>query len=436
MLALKVYFPRGVYCGASRTDRSVPEAFPSPARLFSAIVNAGYACGGGDQIRETLLWLETQKPPAIHYPEHKIYARKHFVPVNDLYASSNKGLGLEMHPRYREKTRKERFQVTATYADPNVYYIWQDADCPLPLLQLLPKILREVTYLGSSHCPVIVELASTPLSPNLLPTNGIGQYMLGIPRPGRLNVLDRCHEAGELAPQSYQQSYADPKVETSPLVPPYQVGPFGELFAFHLKDSPFIGLEQLHLLAQQSRNTLLKIGGDQTPACLHGHGAIDSKSRIAIVPLPHVASEHAEGRIVGLGIWLPHDLPIAERSFLTDVLNRFKDITFNEKTYHFEPPQPLKQPQALWSKTWSGPSDKWVSVSPVILDRHCKTKRPNLRRVQSPIEKTKIMEEYRQALEQEMGDIVERSCELAGYPLPKEIVLTKHGLLTGVPSVN
>ena len=106
MLALKVYFPRGVYCGASRTDRSVPEAFPSPARLFSAIVNAGYACGGGDQIRETLLWLETQKPTAIHYPGHKIYARKHFVPVNDLYASSNKGLGVEMHPRYREKTRK------------------------------------------------------------------------------------------------------------------------------------------------------------------------------------------------------------------------------------------------------------------------------------------------------------------------------------------
>ena len=123
MLAIKVHFPRGVYCGASRTDRSVAEAFPSPARLFSAMVSAGYASQEGNQAREALLWLEAQKPPAIHHPEYKTYARKHFVPVNDLYADSNKGLGLEMHPRFREKTRKERFQLTATYADPNIYYI-------------------------------------------------------------------------------------------------------------------------------------------------------------------------------------------------------------------------------------------------------------------------------------------------------------------------
>ena len=34
-----------------------------------------------------------------------------------------------------------------------------------------------------------------------------------------------------------------------------------------------------------------------------------------------------------------------------------------------------------------------------------------------------------------MRDIVGRSCKMAGYPMPEDVVLTKHGLLTGVPSV-
>jgi len=436
MLAIKVHFPRGVYCGASRTDRSVAEAFPSPARLFSAMVSAGYASQESNQAREALLWLEAQKPPAIHHPEYKTYARKHFVPVNDLYADSNKGLGLEMHPRFREKTRKERFQLTATYADPNIYYIWQEAKCPEHLQQLLPVILREVTYLGSSHCPVIAELDNEPPSPNLWPTSRIGQHMLGVPKPGRLAVLDHYHQAEELAPLSYQHGYVNQKIVATTTVIPKQTGPFGELLAFRLIQSPYIGLEQMHLLTQQSRNTLLKIGGEHTPACLHGHGAVDSASRVAIVPLAHVASQHAEGRIIGLGFLIPHDLPSQERSSLLDLLGRFKDLTLDGKTYYLEPPQPLKQPQALWQSTWSGPSASWATVTPVILDRHCKTKRPKLKGVEAIAEKAQRIERYHQNLEQEIQDILTRGLKQAGYPTPTQIVIGKHGFLTGVPSTS
>ncbi|MFZ9115010.1 MAG: type I-G CRISPR-associated protein Csb2, partial [bacterium] len=51
-------------------------------------------------------------------------------------------------------------------------------------------------------------------------------------------------------------------------------------------------------------------------------------------------------------------------------------------------------------------------------------------------EKAQRIERYHQNLEQEIQDILTRGLKQTGYPTPTQIVIGKHGFLTGVPSTS
>ena len=131
------------------------------------------------------------------------------------------------------------------------------------------------------------------------------------------------------------------------------------------------------------RGLLLKTCGRQPPpAWFCGHqadGRPGVDPHIALFPLPFVGAEHADGRIMGLGVALPRGL---DRDGVNDCLgpillesetglarqHRLFDGGWLECGLELELRE--RPPHNLRRAAWTGPSTLWASVTPVVLDRH------------------------------------------------------------------
>ena len=131
------------------------------------------------------------------------------------------------------------------------------------------------------------------------------------------------------------------------------------------------------------RGLLLKHCGQQPPpAWFSGHradGGPTDQPHMALLPLPFVDAEHADGRIMGLGVALPAGLdPAAVDDCLGPIVldpetgfarrhRLFKGRWLEcglETVLHERPPQSLRR------TAWTAASRIWASVTPVVLDRH------------------------------------------------------------------
>ena len=171
------------------------------------------------------------------------------------------------------------------------------------------------------------------------------------------------------------------------------------------------------------RGALLKHCPRQPPPeWLTGHtsdGHPSRKPHLALLPLPFVGSQHADGRILGIALALPREADEREAvdclsPFLYDeaglsVSNRLFDGEWLECQVEQETREP--PPQALRPQRWTRPSRVWASVTPVVLDRHYDGK-----------------DRWRRAAED-----VKQSCERIGLPRPIEAMLHPVSLVEGAP---
>lgn len=171
------------------------------------------------------------------------------------------------------------------------------------------------------------------------------------------------------------------------------------------------------------RGALLKHCPRQPPPeWLAGHspdGRPSRKPHLAVLPLPFVGSQHADGRILGIALALPREMD--ERKaveclapFLYDeaglsVSNRLFDGEWLECEVEQETRE--RPPQALRPQRWTRPSRVWASVTPVVPNRHYDGK-----------------DRWRRAAED-----VKQSCERIGLPKPIEAMLHPVSLVEGAP---
>ncbi|MDE0480834.1 MAG: type I-U CRISPR-associated protein Csb2 [Gammaproteobacteria bacterium] len=171
------------------------------------------------------------------------------------------------------------------------------------------------------------------------------------------------------------------------------------------------------------RGALLKFCPMQPPPeWLTGHtsdGRPSRKPHLALLPLPFVGSEHADGRILGIALALPREL---EERGVADCLTQFLyDETgltvvrrlFDGEWLECEVEQETREqpPLALCAERWTRRSRTWASVTPVVLDRHYDGK-----------------DRWQRAAED-----VKKACERIGLPAPKEVMLHPVSLAEGVP---
>lgn len=372
----------GLYEAGDVADVVEAEWPPHPARLFCALV----AAARGEQDRAALAWLERQPPPVVCAAAQRVSAaRSAYVVTN----ATDQKPGSQFYPG---RTNGLRTRARTAPASPTVRFVWEDLDPPAGMVEALDAVARRVPYLGRSTGVALVSaavLASVPavdgvtavFEPCLLDD---ARVSLRVPYPGYLADLDGLFDAGRPAHEvsrlrGYRHRSTATTGSASGVVEP---SAYTDVVVFRLA-----GLRPDGRLAARFtaalRTAVLGRAGDSAPPALHGHGA-DGRPHVAFLALPDVGQQHAVGHLLGLAVAVPRLPDDERRAVLAAVLGlrrpgpdgapaaavdlRVPGIGEVELAYA----PGLVRPWGADPERWRRGSTRWVSATPVVLDRYPK----------------------------------------------------------------
>lgn len=414
-VSFSVELLNGTYDAAKVDDRERAEWPPHPARLFCALVAAART----EPERAALAWLETCPPPLIIAAGAAGESRRvSYVVTNSLDKEGGNltHLGRTNGLWARTRALPTSPRVTVTF----------DGDAGAEVVAALDETARRVPYLGRSTGIALVAAAATngvlAVGPDVgrvlfEPCDPLEQETsLRVPYPGFLAELDVQFAADRPAWEaSLYQGYRRRRGDTERVH-----GPEHELVASvytELLPFRFSGLAPQVDLAvrftESLRSAVLSAAGRSAPQALHGHGA-DGRPHVAFLALPNVGNDHADGHLLGLAVAVP-DLPVAERDAVVravlglrgeDGLARITvpGIGGVELMYRSEPE--TYRPWGASRRRWRQGSTRWVTATPMVLDRF--PKRPELFEAE-----------------------VRTSLRRVGLPEPVEVEISTEPLLTG-----
>jgi CRISPR-associated protein Csb2 len=426
--------------------------------LFQALVDAHYDADGDTPStaeRDTLEWLESLYPPVVvcsAAAERAVLT--HFVPVNDVrpgklkeneslksvVKKTKEGLAVLVDTRLKQP----RFFPTVVPEHPVVYFQWA-AELTTDRREDLKQILRRVVRVGHSSSFVqcsLVDVISWPehLTPfRFLPVEGGGDISLRTPFAGRLAALDHAFDHGLYPPLLRGQGYVLARDVVEEDAPPHSQYEPSIIVLRTANESG--GLAAPHPLTQSLRwakalrGLLLRRGDQELLPEASGHDSPGEKmerEHLAIVPLPFVDSRHADGHLLGMGIVLPRDAKGGElETNVLELLQRGEIKLQHRWSLQFEQRHRSLPPRSLRTETYSGGSrgcKTWASLTPMVLDKHLKTKVP----------KTRDSAEREEALrtrDEEIIESIRRSVKATGLPMP-DITIAQAPFLRGVPHVS
>ncbi|OED37817.1 type I-U CRISPR-associated protein Cas5/Cas6 [Chromatiales bacterium (ex Bugula neritina AB1)] len=484
MWSISVEFLRGVCVATTDSDRTAAEWPPHPARLFMAIAAAYFETreqpeSEVDELhRNALEWLEAQSPPTLYASEAgQRQILTVFVPVND----SVKADQLMADKRGRQP----RYFPTSLPHEPVLHYVYIQQPPP-DVVRGLESLLPEVVRIGHSSSLVTVWLQSDF---NRLKTNGNncgllewqctesrgdGTHKLRVACVGSLAMLEACFNGPAIDEFSVMNSKIvaakgkakkQLKQELERKFPngmPAGLYPIDwraiyynhrasekielggtcfdtELLVLSILDGPALGLETTLQLAGALRKKIHDQYPDRkSPEWLGGHqadGAPSTKPHVAIVPLPFVGSQHADGHLLGLAMAFPHH--VSKRDRVAELAGMFYQKADAEEDWLVDLELPgfgrlsnapgltitMKREvdrvraRALQGSTWSRPARVWETVTPIVLDRY-----PKQNRVKN-----------RLAWRAEVEQIVAASCRNIDAPEPLRVTVNHNAFISGVP---
>jgi len=352
-----------------------------------------------------------------------------FVPVNDdsspvskkgkpIMPSGTLSVGRDRQPR--------SFPVAVPERD-TVFMIWSGASLTDQARLALQGLCRKVAAVGHSASMVQMWVEYNPPEPDIVPSGRAGAPLrLRVPWQERLEQLDASYEA-ELRPSlSGWQGYEFPA--QGPVHGPASSTIFApDLVVLRRLEGRLLGLESTLILTEALRGAVMKACPAPLPEWISGHegtvpGSAPSKRpHLAFLPLPNVGHQHGDGRLLGVALAIPRDVPAQEQhrclsSLLFNAegyLARFQltfgrvgvwDVTLDDRE---DRPQALR-PETWTSAGWSEPSTCWATVTPIVLDRYPKAKGDSERTISV-------------------------ACERIGLPEPVQVVTSGAPLFVGAP---
>jgi CRISPR-associated protein Csb2 len=210
----------------------------------------------------------------------------------------------------------------------------------------------------------------------------------------------------------------------APLSPGPSSAAYGSWLVFEQTDGQALPLTSAPGLIRAVRRALLCRLADPIPPSLSGHtpdGAPTRDRHLAIVPLADVGLPQSDGTLRGFALIPPGDLSEPDRLALSTALRRSRsDGSIDEFTIlnlgeagrwivrHRAEPE--LERAALRPGRYLRPAARWVSVTPMLLDRFPKT-RPGAG----------------------FRDLIAAACRRNGLPAPRHCANTFQPPLTGVP---
>jgi CRISPR-associated protein Csb2 len=400
MLAMEVEYLLGRAFASDFRDQDESEWPPHADRLFSALVAAHHDTFGTEAERAALAWFQRLDPPEVSAGEAGDgNAVVTFVPTN--YA----GKTGSTHPDQRGK-QPRTFSAQGP-SSPIVHFVWPDADPDRATRSALSGLVSRVPSLGRACSLVRISLSDSPEASSLAPDEAGGEVMR-VFGDGRMEELEALFEAGQRPQPGPQKRYR--RLDGGK---PAQVASscFGEIIVLRKTAGAGLPIEAALTLTAATRKAVLELATQNGSDCdmLNGHGV---HPHCAFVPLPFAGYEHADGRLLGVGILLPRAISPQDRRKV------FRACALLEKIN-------LRDALSLWTvelagfdvlqrtlrpSTWVGPSLSWSTVTPILLDRFPK-----------------------KSLGVEA--ILTSSCVRAGLPEPVDIAHQPYSTLAGVPPV-
>ncbi len=200
-LTITAQFPLGTYLG--HVDVGKTSAFPDTSRLYSALVHAASkgstAVVVDDDLRmspatmEALKWLEEHPPQFLHLGD--------VLPVSQRPASAWRPDGV-FDKRQQSLQERRILKLQSGAHAVRGFFSWTWLEAPEHVVQTCEEVSADVSCLGEADSPV--RLRVTREAP--LPTHRLDPHRTAFPEPGgvsvrtpvggRLDELDRAHEAG------------------------------------------------------------------------------------------------------------------------------------------------------------------------------------------------------------------------------------------------
>lgn len=367
----------------------------------------------------------------------KFIAAQQIPPSNPSQEDIKRGTGLLPERRKRqERTFPVIVPERASFA-----FLWLEAE-PRDHLNALRRLCDRVTRLGHSSSLVRCAIVERSIDPTLVPQEG-GGHVLRVVGPGQLDRLEEAyarHQAVEARVlPARPQRYGEPLNEGSQLP--------RSAFTDHWIVFERVGghrplASRGSDLAVTLRRALIEIHGKENlPTVLSGHDANGERSmqpHVAFVPLPWVGHEYADGSVQGLAIVLPRSIRSMDRERLLRLIARWEtergdvsDAYAVELGTPADLGRPIKMrlrrieiPSKITLNTarWCKPSRKFVTATPIALDRHPGNLRSNTERAA-----------HKAAAEAEFS--IADACERIGLPRPSNVSISLAPLLPGAQHV-
>lgn len=405
---------------------------PHPSRLFCGLVSVA---DPADAVQDLALrWLQEQPAPRVRVPAGTAEAeeaRRSWVVTNAIGKSSHAVLPGRMSSGMRQWPQRSLEQ-------PLVEFEWA-AEPPAGVAAVLEMLAKANPYIGraTGHALVHAQVVDEPLAvdepggwqvwaPAPQGASAWETVSVRVPYAGYLERLRQAYEEGQPA---WQQSQAVPYMPEQPagtepseavVVDPVP-GPWRDLvtfaFAQGVSVDPSLTVQVAEVLRREVLARLKWLGHDVQPmVAIHGHkDPQDRRQLCAFLGLPFVGHKHADGRLRGVAVALPHDLPASQRRALVAALihvegglRQLQVPTVAEPvTLEYVGPEAaeVKRLESVQARRWVAPSRWWTTALPMVLDGF-----PDRRSGRSRVE-----------------TLVAKSCRLAGLPDPVEVQVLRSG---------
>ncbi|MGO8956931.1 MAG: type I-U CRISPR-associated protein Csb2 [Streptosporangiaceae bacterium] len=363
---------------------------------------------------------------------------------------------LEVLPENRGK--QGRTYPTVVPDEPTVWFIWPGSEPSEQQRNALDGLLSRVARIGHSSTLVACRCADEAPSPTWSPARDRTGTRLRVPRPGLIDHLEDAFAAhGGEEPRTlpagmvyYQQPRALAPSPRSPLLG-------GDWYVLGISGRRLPSAMQALAIARAARSSLLAHGDQPSPEILSGHQRSAGSSgptppldrpHLAVVPVVNAGNRYSDGAVFGIALILPADCPDHDKEVVERAIRSWSAAGFELLL----PALPSGQPVRLvledlgvdrasgrqgWLDTaltarrktttrdyWCRPARRWLSVTPIALDRF-----PGNLRSRQPL--------ARERAEAEAAASVARACVFAGLAdLPGQVGVTIRldSPLVGVPA--
>jgi len=334
------------------------------------------------------------------------------------------------------RTRQVRTFPVALPGRKTFSLIWS-ADPGAELRAALDKLCRRVTRLGHSSSLVRCAVADRDVNPTLVPAKK-GDWVLRVIGAGQLARLESefaRHEAVEsrVLP-SLPQTYARPARCAAP-EPPRSMFT-DEWIIYERRAGARVLSSRATDVTRALRAALLEANGSAgpLPSVLSGHRSNGEPSRaphVAFIACPFIGHAYADGSVQGCAIVPPRDIGNDERQSLLRLIASWENRTARDGLVELagEDLPPLRlarvgvsEKQALSPWKWCRPSTRFITATPIALDRNPGNLRSSIANAAN-----------RASVEAQR--LIAEACEHIGLPRPISVEINLAPLVIGAQHV-